>query len=205
MLTFATSGLSLGFSAGTLPGALQTYLLNTTLTFGWRKSIVIIFAPLIVDVPLILLVVLVMREFPDWFLQALRIGGGLLLFWIAYDAWRQLRAGVLTRPADIGTTTRRGIFGRALLMNAISPGPYLFWSTVNGPLLVDALAQSPVHAAVFLVSFYGTFIGLMALLVFAIDRVRTVNARLNRVILSVTIVILLMLGTLLILQGFGAV
>jgi threonine/homoserine/homoserine lactone efflux protein len=205
-LAFAQQAILLGFTAGTLPGATQTYIFNTTLTFGWRKSFIIIFSPLIIDPPLIVLVVFALRELPDWFLPVVRIGGGLLLFWIAYGAFQRLRAGGVSVENDnTETITRRGILGRALAMNIMSPGPYLYWGTITGPLLTDALEQSWWHAWIFLVGFYGTFLGVMAALVIVLNRMRALDERVVRWILRATILILLLLGTQLLLQGFGVV
>ena len=39
MLALITRGATLGLTAGVLPGPLQTYLIQTTLTQGWRKSL----------------------------------------------------------------------------------------------------------------------------------------------------------------------
>ena len=41
----------------------------------------------------------------------------------------------------------------------LSPGPYIFWSLVNGPLLLSAWEQSAISAIAFLGSFYGLFVG----------------------------------------------
>jgi threonine/homoserine/homoserine lactone efflux protein len=211
MIAFASQGISLGFSAGTLPGPLQAYLINTTLAHGWRKSLVIIFAPLVVDIPFILLAVFALREFPDWFLDALRIGGGLLLYWIAYGAWRRWRAGEGIAPQDeageaagLLNLSLRAIFTRALLLNFISPGPYLFWSTVNGPLLVEALEQSVGHGLAFLLGFYGTFLGMMALVIGLFTLLRRIDPRVTRWVLLLTIILLVIIGTQLILQGVAA-
>lgn len=40
----------------------------------------------------------------------------------------------------------------------ISPGPYLFWLTVTGPILLSALRISTLNTAAFLLGFYGVFI-----------------------------------------------
>ena len=49
---------------------------------------------------------------------------------------------------------------RAALMNALSPGPYLFWSLVLGPLIVTAWRENPITALYFVLAFYFAMIGL---------------------------------------------
>ncbi len=92
---------------------------------------------------------------------------------------------------------------RAVLMNFLSPGPYIAWSTFNGALLLQGLEQSPIHAAAFLIAFYGTFLSILALIVLVFDRLRRLDERITRAALRLTLVILVAFGLLLILQGLG--
>jgi threonine/homoserine/homoserine lactone efflux protein len=199
MLALISRGVSLGFTAGVLPGPMQSYIIGTTLTGGWRRGLVIIFSPLVIDIPIIILVVFVLGQLPAGFIRVIQVIGGVFLLWIARETWLTLRAGAqinADRPAE---TTNRGIFARAMLLNALSPGPYLFWSTVNGPLLIQALEQSVLHGVAFLAAFYGAFLTIMALTVALFDRVRSLDARFTQVILLLTLVILVVFGLSLIL------
>jgi hypothetical protein len=47
---------------------------------------------------------------------------------------------------------------KAALVNALGPGPYLFWGLIAGPILLAGWRVSPGHAISFLVGFYGTLI-----------------------------------------------
>jgi len=52
------------------------------------------------------------------------------------------------------------------MMNALSPGPYLYWSLVTGPILLAGWRKAPVNGIGFLVSFYATIIlSLIAIIV----------------------------------------
>ena len=199
MIAFITQGISLGFAAAVLPGPFQSYIINTTLTYGWRRSLPVILSPLVIDGPIILVVVFLLGQMPPGFIRGVQIVGGLFLFYIAYEAYKSLRAGVVIGQGGGAAAPTRGIFLRGLMMNLLSPGPYLFWSTVNGPLLLQALDLSLLHAAAFMFSFYSTFLLLLALTVFIFDRLRRLDARLPRGLLYVTIVILILFGLRLIL------
>jgi len=201
MESFIVRGMSLGFSAGVLPGPFQAYLINTTLTLGWRRSIIIIFSPLITDIPIATLIVFILGQLPAGFIQALRIVGGLFLLWIAYSTWRQYRAGITIGASNNTNTASQRALLRGILMNFISPGPYLFWSTVNGPLLIEALQQSIWHGFAVLIAFYGTFLTILAATVLIFDRLRRLDERITRGILLLTIVILVWFGATLIVQG----
>lgn len=195
--------IGLGFSATSMPGPLQAYLLNISLNYGWRRALFIIFSPLIVDGPIILLTVFILGQIPDWALQIIRVAGGLLLFWIAWGAFQQLRAGASFSVSENkfeGQVSVRKILGTAVAMNAVSPGPYLFWSTITGPLLLQALDSSIWAAIGMLLGFYGTFLGGLAILVFVFSRLGSISPNLTRYLLLVTIALLLWYGTGLILS-----
>lgn len=207
MLTeFVLPGIGIGLSAVSVPGPLTAYLLNVTLRFGWRRSLFVICSPLVVDVPIILAVLFLLDKLQAIVPAAIgviQIIGGLVLLRIAWGAWQQFRAGM---SFDTGETknvpeTPGQIFRTALLMNAVSPGPYLFWSTVNGPMLLKALNISPLHALAFLVAFYGTFLGGLLVLAFTFDKLGQINPRFTRWMLLITIGLMIFFGASLILQG----
>jgi hypothetical protein len=61
---------------------------------------------------------------------------------------------------------RRGVTTAAFnLPNATGPGPWIFWSTVCGPILAGAWRASPASALAFLLGFYSLLLGGKAALV----------------------------------------
>lgn len=193
-----------GLSAASLPGPLQAYLLNVTLRAGWKRGMFVIFSPLVTDGPIILLTVFLLGQLPEWVIQAIRVVGGLLLLWIAWGAWKALRAGVnFSASENDESTTPRRVLMTASAMNFFSPSPYLFWATVNGPLLLRALEISPLAALGMLLGFYVTFLSGMALLVLVFNRLGSIDERMTRGILWITLILLLWFGTGLIAEAFG--
>jgi threonine/homoserine/homoserine lactone efflux protein len=158
MLPFLLQGLTLGFAAGAQPGPFQTYLISQTLSQGWRRAWIAAFGPLISDGPIVVLVLLVLSQIPDWFQRVLQIAGGLFvlyLAWGAYKAWQSFKPDMKIPPQ----TGPRSLL-RAALMNALSPGPYLFWSLVIGPLFVTAWRDNSLNAVSIVLGFYFAMIGL---------------------------------------------
>lgn len=201
MLGLVTQGISLGFSAGALPGPFLSYLINTTLALGWRKSMIVILTPLLTDGPIILLAIVVLKQLSPEFIRVIQIVGGLYLIWIAFSAWRQFRTGVSLTPTE--APPQRQTLGKGMVMNWLNPGPYIFWGTITGPLLIKGLELSVWHAGAFLLAFYGTFLGFLAVYVFIFDRLRRLDERATRGVFLITIVVLLFFGLSLIGQGFG--
>jgi threonine/homoserine/homoserine lactone efflux protein len=199
MIGFATQGLTLGLNAALAPGPLQTFLINNALRQGWRKTLPAAFSPLIIDIPIVIVVVFLLQGLPPVALRILQIVGGLFLLWLAWNTWRG--ADTVREPGadegSAGMTLRQG-----LLVNLLSPGPYIFWATVNGPLLIQAWGLSFGHALAFVVSFYGTFIGLMALMVFVFGTSgRALSAPALRIILKICAVLLVLFALSLIVGG----
>ncbi|MGJ3238622.1 MAG: LysE family translocator [Anaerolineae bacterium] len=204
--TIILPAILLGFSATSVPGPLQAYLLNITLNYGWRKGLLVIISPLIVDGPIIFVTVFVLQQIPDWAIQGIRVSGGLLLLWIAWGAWQQLQAGAsfsqdenAPDTSDKSNMSAWQVLTTGLAMNALSPGPYLFWSTVTGPLLIEALNISLWGGVGMLLGFYGAFLGSMAVLVLIFNQLGQINANITRYILVITIGLLVWFATQLIM------
>lgn len=196
--------MGFGVNAAVTPGPLQAYLLNITLNYGWKRGLVVIITPLIVDTPIIFLTLTILQSIDAWVLQAIQIAGALLLFWIAWGAWQELQKGTKIKVELEETQKPESnkpikILLTAIAMSALSPSPYLFWVTINGPLLKQALEISPLAALGMLLGFYGTFLGGMALMVFAFHRLGNLNENVTRYILIATLALLLWFGTKLIL------
>ena len=91
------------------------------------------------------------------------------------------------------------------VMGWLSPGPYIFWATLNGPMLIRGLNESVLSGVGFLLGFYGTFIGILGLYVVVFDRLRRIDERVTKAIVLLTLVIMLVFGLWLIARGLGIV
>lgn len=204
MLALITQGIGFGFGAGTMPGPLQSFIISTTVSYGWRRGIVIIFSPLIADAPIIILMAFLLKSLPDSITRLIQIAGGLFVLWLAWGTFRALRSGTLILGAtdDQVVIPRRQTLAQATTINLLSPGPYIFWGSVTGPILVAGLEQSALHGILFLLAFYGTFLAVMAAFVFTFDRLRRLDERLSRAIVLLAVVVMAGLGIQLIVSGF---
>jgi threonine/homoserine/homoserine lactone efflux protein len=143
-------GLSLGIGAGLSPGPLLALLVRATLERGFAAGARVALTPLITDAPLVVVCVLVLRELPESALAALSLAGAAFVGWMAWDT---LRADA-TAAGEAGGDLRRGV-----LVNLLSPHPWLFWLAVGGPLLVDAGHRSAGLAVAFAGGFYAALVG----------------------------------------------
>jgi len=189
-------GLALGVSASAAPGPFQTYLVNQTLLSGWRKSITISFAPLIADIPIVLITVLLLDQVPASLLDWISAAGGCFILYIAWKSWRQFRR-FSQRPLDDPEPTTNNRLRNGILMNLLSPGPYAFWALVNGPLLISAINKSWFHGLAFIMGFYGALIACFMAIVLIFSYARKLGQRYVQGLLLISIIILVLFGCLL--------
>ena len=165
MLEYLLTGAGLGFTGGIQPGPFQTYVISEALHKGWRRALPAALAPLISDLPIIILVLFVLTRLSAGAQRLLYLISGLYILYLRVDAWRAFGGRSLRARMRLDQS-RSSVF-RAALMNLISPGPYVFWSLIAGPMLLQAWDESPTAAAAFLFGFYGAMIATLAALIVA--------------------------------------
>ena len=199
MYPFLLQGLTLGFAAGAQPGPFQTYLISQTLSQGWRRTWIAAFAPLISDGPIVALALLVLSQIPDWFQRVLQIVGGvfvLYLAWGAYKAWKTFAPDAETAPQNGSQSLLR-----AAMMNALSPGPYLFWSLVIGPLIVTTWRENPANALSIVLAFYFAMIGLNFSIVLLFGQAARFGNQVRKAMLGFSVLALAGFGLFQLWQG----
>ncbi|MBP7691596.1 MAG: LysE family transporter [Anaerolineales bacterium] len=159
MITFL-QGLTLGFSASVSPGPFWAYLLTQTLQLGARRALPLALVPLLSDGPIVVVVLLVLAQTPAWFLRGLEVAGGLFMLSLAGSAFRAARQAAEWRADPAGRPRRSLLHGT--LMNLLNPNPWIFWSVIGGPLVLEAWARSAGAAVSFFAGFYLTLTGGMA-------------------------------------------
>ncbi len=202
MLVTIIQGIGYGFTGAVQPGPFQTYLISQSLQCGWRKTLYAALAPLISDGPIIVLAMLLLTRLPVGWERVLYIVGGafvLTLAWGAFGSWRDFD---LAEPAIHSGMVGQGIL-KAALMNVLSPGPYLFWGLVTGPILLSAWRESPAHAAGFLIGFYGTMVISLAALIVLFSTARRLGPRVTRAMVGISAVTLICFGVYQIWQGLS--
>jgi threonine/homoserine/homoserine lactone efflux protein len=199
VFAFFLQAATLGLTAAASPGPFQTYLISQSLQGGIRRGAPVAFAPLITDLPIILLSLFLLDWMPPYFLRGISLAGGVFVLYLAFRLWKGLRASPgPTRATPISSS---GSLGRGVIANLLSPGPYLFWALVNGPILLAALRQSTLHGAAFLIGFYGVMILSLLAIALLFSQVRRLGGRVVRALILLSIIILVVFAGLLLKQG----
>lgn len=192
MWIYILQGIGYGLAAAAQPGPFQTYIISQSLTRGWQKTLPAALAPLVSDPPIITLCLLVLSQVPAWFERLLYFAGGTFVIYLAlgaYRAWRDFKADSPAVEAGAGQSV-----WRAAMVNALSPGPYLFWSLVTGPILMRGWRETPIHGVSFLAGFYVTFIASLAAIILVFGIARELGPKVNRALLGVSAIALFAFG-----------
>jgi threonine/homoserine/homoserine lactone efflux protein len=201
MWVYLIQGIGYGFAAAVQPGPFQTYLITQTLSKGWRQALPAALAPLMSDGPIILLALAVLSQVPVWFQWFLYTAGGLFIFYLAYSAfvsWRTFNEASIVTPSVI-----RQSIGRAAMVNALSPGPYIFWTLVTGPILLAGWRQTPAYGIGFLVSFYATIVLSLSGIIVVFGTAKRLGRKVNRLLLFISAIALAGFGLYQLWLGIG--
>ncbi len=205
MWIYLLQGIGYGLAAASQPGPFQTYIISQTLTRGWKRTLPAALAPLISDGPIILICVLVLSQVPNWMQRILYIAGGLFILYLAYGTYKTWKNFDAQAAGDGGEDTirlgQRSVL-KAALMNFISPGPYIFWTLVTGPILLRGWRETPVNGIGFLAGFYVTMIGSLAAIILVFGTAARLGPKVNRVLLGFSAIALFCFGLYQLWLGF---
>lgn len=196
-------GLTIGLAAGVSPGPLLLLVIIQTLRSGWRAGALTAIAPLITDAVVIVGALFVLSRLPEWVLAALGVVGGGYVIWLAIETWRSVGSALAVGDQTPGAQT--GALRRAVLVNLLSPHPWITWATVMGPLVLAAAKAVAGMGALLVVGFYVTLVGSKLLVALLVARGRHfVVGRGYRVLMSSASVLLLVAGAVLVVQSTAA-
>lgn len=196
ILTAAT----IGFSAAVTPGPLQAVFLSYAVKGGWKKALPAAFAPLVTDGPVVLLVLLILNNLPEMFLRILQVAGGIFIIYLAWESYRAYRN--FREIKQVEDTNNWGTLIKAATMNILGPGPWLFWSLLNGPNLLIVWAVSPWWGVAYLASFYGVFILSNIALILLFSSMRRMGEKVRQSLLLISAILLAGFAVFQLLQGF---
>lgn len=165
---YLIAGVTLGLSAGFAPGPLLAMVISETLQHGVKAGLQIALAPVLTDLPLVLITVLLLSRLAafDTVLAAIAMLGGVT---VAYMGCKNIfiRETFLLNAGSGSHSLAKGF-----VVNLLSPHPYLFWFSVGAPMVVQAGQKSRLMPAVFIISFYCSLIGAKMLLAVLTGRSR---------------------------------
>lgn len=166
ILHFLSIGVILGLSAGFSPGPLLMLVISETLRHGTGSGVKVALAPIVTDLPIILVTLAVLVKVSDYeqVLGIISLAGGVYVLSAGYEAIRA-QAVELVLPMEQPRSLRKGV-----LTNFLSPHPYLFWLGVGAPILTRSLGIGPAAFIAFIGGFYLSLVGSKIVLAVAVGR-----------------------------------
>ncbi len=199
MIASIGAGLVYGLSAGFSPGPLLALVITQTLKHGTREGAKVAMAPLITDLPILLLSLLVLTRLTEFqpVLGVISIVGGVFVAYLAFGNFR------VPRLPEGGSRVAPQSLIKGVAANALSPHPYLFWLTVGGPVIVRGWSESPVGSLAFLPAFFTCLVGAKILTAWITGRSRQwLSGRVYRGILFILGALLAVFAFSLIKEGW---
>lgn len=165
---YLISGIVFGLSAGLSPGPLLTLVLTETLQHGSRAGIRVAFAPLITDLPIVVLSLFVIARMSgsSLFMGLISLFGAGFVIYLGYETF------VSREAAQAGEGERIRSLRKGVVANLLNPHPYLFWMAVGSPMVIKALHEGMLGAGAFLAGFYVFLVGSKAVLSLLTGRTR---------------------------------
>ncbi len=167
-MTALSVGVMFGLTAGIAPGPLMTLVVAQTLQHGVREGLLVAAAPLLTDAPIILVSLFMLRTLAhsERALAAIGAIGGVYILYLAYQTWR-------ARPPDGGGAgVPPGSLRKGVVVNALSPHPYVFWGTVGAPFLLRTVVGHPAAPWLFIAVFYLLLVGAKIVVALMVARYR---------------------------------
>ena len=135
ILQYLSIAFILGLSAGLSPGPLLTLVITQTIKHNKTEGIKVAISPLITDLPIVLLAFYIFNELSqfDMILAIISLLGGVFIAYLAIESFKT-KALTVDIQTDKSESIKKGI-----IANFLNPHPYLFWVTVNAPMVFKSL------------------------------------------------------------------
>ncbi|WP_291347792.1 LysE family transporter [Desulfobacula sp.] len=155
VIHYLTIGTILGLSAGLAPGPLLALVISETILHDIRAGIKVALAPLVTDLPIIVLTVFILSRLSGFhgILGVISLVGGMLVLVMGIQGMKAKGVEIDIQKASPRSLTK------GILVNMLSPHPYLFWLSVGAPTMTRANDKHVFAAAAFVISFYVLLVG----------------------------------------------
>jgi threonine/homoserine/homoserine lactone efflux protein len=196
---FLFTGILFGLVAGISPGPLLALVIAETLTHSRKEGILVALAPLVTDLPIVIVSVFLLAQFSHshLILGAISVLGALFIGYLAYESLSVKTSGLNLQKIE-PHSLRKGI-----IANFLSPHPYLFWIAVGAPMTLKAYKVNLLSACLFILGFYLFLVGSKIFVAFVIDKSRDfLKSRVYVYTIRLLGVVLLIFAALFLKDGF---
>jgi threonine/homoserine/homoserine lactone efflux protein len=168
-LTFLTLGAFFGLAAGISPGPLLTLVVTETLKHNKAAGIKVAIAPLITDLPIILVSYCIFSGLSHFkiVLSMISFFGGIYFGYLGYETIKIKKLNVEIRRFN-PDSLKKGITA-----NFLNPNPYIFWFTAGIPTAFKAYETGLMTVILYFVLFYLLLTGSKIAIALLTERSKT--------------------------------
>lgn len=165
-LPYVSMGAFFGLTAGISPGPLLTLVITETLRHNRKEGIKIAVAPLITDLPIILITAFLFSALSgnNLILAFISIAGAIYFSSLGYETVR-------VKELDINIQGKRpDSLRKGIMANMLNPNPYIFWLTAGIPNAFRAYEKSLLTVILYFLLFYIMLIGSKIVVALLVER-----------------------------------
>lgn len=153
--TFLISGIIFGLTLGMSPGPLLTLVISETLKHDKKEGIKIAVAPILTDLPIVLITLFILSKLTnfDLILGSISILGAIFIGYLAYE-----NISIKKIELDVSDAKPQSI-KKGVIANFLNPHPYVFWFIIGAPTVLRAYNISLFSAMAFILGFYIFLVG----------------------------------------------
>ena len=169
MVNFLAMGSILGLFAGFAPGPLLTLVISETLQHDIRAGVKVALAPMITDLPIIMLTLFILVKLSGFHgvLGIISCMGGLFVLYLGWQS-------IVTKGVELNLQgTKPRSLAKGIIVNTLNPHPYLFWFGVGGPTVTKAMNHGLAAPLAFIGSFYVLLVGSKILITVLVGKSRS--------------------------------
>ncbi len=169
MTAYLILGITMGLTAGLSPGPLLMLLISETIKQNRKAGIMVACAPLITDLPIVIISLFVLQAISDYhfILGIISVLGALYLGYLAFE-------NIRLKYYDFDTdNTGPKSLGKGIITNFLNPNPYLFWMTIGAPTVLRGNRTNILFSLCFVIGFYVFLVGSKIVIALLVDRSKT--------------------------------
>ena len=197
-ITLITMGAFFGLAAGISPGPLLTLVITETLRHNRKEGFKIAMAPLITDLPIILLTYFIFSKLFQFniILAITSLSGGIFFTYLGYEA-------IKTKGPESGLQNQNpDSLKKGITANLLNPHPYVFWLTIGIPTAFKAYETSLTTVILYFLLFYVMLVGSKVVIAWLVERSKSIlNNRAYKITIKILAVALFFFAMLFFYDG----
>ena len=168
VFSFLALTASIGITGALQPGPLLALIISQSIRYGVKEGIKVAFAPLIIDIPIIIIVLFILSKIAqsNTVVGIISLLGSAYLAYLAYNSLKIKTVKIFSEKVA-PQSLKKGV-----ITNFLNPAVYIFWSTLGVAMIQRAMQISPVMPFIYLIVSYSVFIGGNITIAFLVGKSR---------------------------------